>query len=144
MILKEAIYSDWKLLLDWRNDIESRKNSHSMDLISEESHKKWFKKLLKNSKRKLFIAYVSELAVGTVRADFDIAVDAYELSWTVAPDARGKGIGKRMVNLFVKSMNSSIRAEIKEGNTSSIKIAEYAGLNFINKEGKVLHYSNKK
>ncbi|MGF6850941.1 hypothetical protein QFZ51_006176 [Chitinophaga sp. W3I9] len=40
MILRKATIEDWKILLDWRNDIETRKNSHKIEIIEEENHKK--------------------------------------------------------------------------------------------------------
>jgi len=140
--LKEATLEDWKLLLDWRNDIATRKNSHNIDLVKEEDHKAWLCKVIKNSNRKLFIAYQNKKPVGTARADYDELEKNYELSWTVAPNSRGKGIGKHMVKCLADVLKTKIRAEIKKGNTSSIRIAEYAGMNFKGKKGEVLYYSN--
>ena len=142
MILREATISDWELLLHWRNDVETRKNSHNMDLVDEQNHKQWLTGVIENPNRKLFIAFVDDVAVGTVRADFDEVSEIHHLSWTVSPNARGQGVGKRMVRLCAANLNAKIRAEIKEGNESSVKIAEHAGLRLIEQMGDVLHYSN--
>jgi RimJ/RimL family protein N-acetyltransferase len=80
--------------------------------------------------------------VGTVRADFDEALNDYLLSWTTSPDARGKGTGKRMVKTLVDLLNTRIRAEIKSGNTASVKIAEFAGLTLKKEDHRVLYFSN--
>ena len=143
MILRKATNEDWKILLDWRNDIETRKNSHNMELVEEESHKKWFNSILANENRQLYIAFENEIPVGTVRADYDKQNTEYELSWTISPDFRGKGIGKIMVKMLADQLQAAkIRAEIKNGNIASLKIAEYAGMRFKKEENQVLHYSS--
>lgn len=142
MKLREVTFDDWKLLLDWRNDIETRKRSHTMDVIPEENHKAWLQNVLNNPHRQLFIAIVDETPVGTARADFDNSCAAFELSWTISPNSRGKGVGKRMVKLLVEKLNDRVRAEIKEDNIPSIKIAEFANLKFYKKDNQVLHFTN--
>ncbi len=142
MIIRKVTIDDWKILLSWRNDIITRKNSHNMELIKEESHKKWMLSILKNINRKLFIAIENEKAVGTVRADFEEKTKSYELSWTISPDFRGKGIGKKMLKLICINLNAKVKAEIKKENIASIKIAEFAGLKFKKNIKGVLHYSN--
>ena len=142
LFLRKATIDDWKILLDWRNDIETRKNSHNMELVEKEIHKRWLNSILANRNRQLYIAIESEMPVGTVRADFDEHISTYELSWTISPDFRGKGIGKKMVKLLTDKLNAKLRAEIKYGNISSVKIAEFAGLKLKKEENGVLHYSN--
>ena len=142
MKLINAKIDDWKFLLDWRNDIETRKNSHNMELVEEANHKKWLNSILANENRQLFIAIENEIPVGTVRADFDNTTDVFELSWTISPSYRGKGIGKEMVKLLADRLNAKIRAEIKKGNISSMRIAEFAGLTMKLEENGVLYYVN--
>ena len=142
MILRKVTFEDWKILLDYRNNLETRKNSHNMEIVGEENHKKWLVSILANENRQLFIALDNEIPVGTVRADFDKQNNEYELSWTISPDFRGKGIGKIMVKLLADKLQAKIRAEIKNGNIASVRIAEYAGMTFKKEENEVLHYSN--
>ena len=139
MRLRKATKDDLKILLDWRNDVQTRIHSKNMDLIEEESHLKWFDSILKNPRRNLFIAIHKGTRVGTVRADED--EKAYELSWTVSPDFRGKGLGKRMVKLLADKVRGKIRAEIKEENIPSKKIAKFVGMKLQKKENGILHYS---
>ena len=113
-----------------------------MDLVSKEQHQAWLQAVITNPYRKLFIAYQGEQPVGTVRADYAAHTDRHELSWTVAPNARGKCVGKHMVKHLVETLNTKARAEIKEGNGSSIKIATHAGLHLVAQKGDVLHYFN--
>ena len=142
MQLRKVNLEDWKTLLEWRNDIETRTRSHSIEMITEEEHKNWLRNVINNPNRILFVADIDKVLVGTVRADFDSTTNSYELSWTISPQARGRGIGKKMVKLLVEKLNSRVRAEIKEDNIPSIKIAESANLKFYKKEQQVLHYCN--
>lgn len=140
--LRKVTFEDWPLLLEWRNDEETRNNSHTTALVAEESHKNWLKHALEDSSKQLYIAEEDGIPVGTVRADFDEALNDYLLSWTTSPDARGKGTGKRMVKTLVDLLNTRIRAEIKSGNTASVKIAEFAGLTLKKEDHRVLYFSN--
>ena len=57
MKIRKVQINDWKILFDWRNDIETRKNSHNMELVKEDDHKKWLKSVLENKNRELFREY---------------------------------------------------------------------------------------
>lgn len=142
MKLRKVNFEDWETLLDWRNDLETRTRSHSIEMIQEEHHKDWLRNVINDPNRILFVAEINDTPVGTVRADFDLTTNSYELSWTISPHARGQGIGKKIVKLLVEKLDSRVRAEIKEDNIPSIKIAESANLKFYKKEKQVLHYCN--
>ena len=51
MKLRKAIFDDWKILLDWRNDPTTRENSFETGDISEQTHKLWFNDSLLNPYR---------------------------------------------------------------------------------------------
>jgi RimJ/RimL family protein N-acetyltransferase len=140
--LRKVKLEDWPLLLDWRNDEETRKNSHTTEPVAEASHKTWLSKVLANPSTQLYIAEEDGIPVGTVRADYHESQNDYLLSWTIAPHARGKGIGKLMVKAMVEMLNGRIRAEIKSGNIASVKIAEFAGLSLRKEEHQILYFSN--
>ncbi|MBC9933819.1 GNAT family N-acetyltransferase [Chitinophaga qingshengii] len=144
MILRKVNMEDWPLLLEWRNDIETRNNSHHPEPVAEEDHKRWLNTVLNNPNRHLYIAVDDNEPVGTVRADFEPHTQTYELSWTISPQFRGKGVGKKMVGLLVALLatGAKVRAEVKKGNIASAKIAESAGLSFQKEENNILHYSN--
>ena len=80
----------------------------------------------------------NRLPVGTIRAYY--SQGEHELSWAVAPNARGRGLGKRMVALLANQITDPIRAEIKADNEASMRIAEYAGMKYVREENGVLHY----
>ncbi|MCV2401895.1 GNAT family N-acetyltransferase [Marinomonas sp. C2222] len=142
--LRPASLEDANVLLAWRNDTETRLASHNQDIISLEQHITWLEHSLAiPDKRQLWIAEIDGVAVGTCRADVvtDTTENVWELSWTVAPEMRGKGIAYRMLRAFITSFESSLMAQIKCENIASIKVADKLG--FILKEEKegVLFYS---
>ena len=129
---------DADILLRWRNDPQTRKSSKNSDLIPMKQHVKWLMSSLKDKNRKIHIAERGRVPVGTIRTDYLNGVN--ELSWTIAPEARGRGIGKEMVALFVKQIDTPIRAEIKIDNDTSKHIAEYADIDLFREENGMLYY----
>ncbi len=138
-ILRPVTMKDVDILLEWRNDKATREASHNTSLVAKEDHIAWLEKSLKNTNRRLFIAEENDCPVGTARADFDDGV--WELSWTVAPKSRGRGVAKRMVFMLAQQFVEPIRAEVKKDNKSSARIAEYVGMVLSREVDGVLHYS---
>lgn len=135
---KLATYNNWAMLLEWRNDEDTRKNSFSSKIISASEHKKWLSASIENPNREIFIVTDNKKPVGTLRVD--VMCDKREISWTIAPASRGKGYGKKMVRQLVNSLSVYILAKIKVSNYASIKVAEYAGLKYYKKDKNVLYY----
>lgn len=138
MLLRPAKMEDADTLLIWRNHAETRKAFHNSSEIGEQEHFLWMAKAIKNPKLIFYVAEVDGVLVGTVRAAFTDNV--WALSWTVSPKARGNEVGKKMVSEFTNQISAPLRAEIKDGNFASIKVAEHAGMKFSRKAGNVLHY----
>ncbi|MBU1296152.1 MAG: GNAT family N-acetyltransferase [Gammaproteobacteria bacterium] len=143
--LRPAEMKDAETLFVWRNDPETRKASRNSDEVIFESHLAWLDSSLSNtSKRLLWIAEVNGVAVGTCRADR--VENAWELSWTVAPEARGKGFAHQMLSKLVHYFDEPLVALVKVGNIASMKVAERAG--FVLKqdteqEGDILLYTRR-
>jgi len=138
IILRPATIQDADLLLEWRNDPETRKASHNTAEVQRDEHISWLSRTLNNPNRRLFVAEEDGAPVGTVRAELSEGV--WELSWTVSPLARGRGVGKRMVALLASQISAPIRAEVKAGNIASARIAEHTGMEFDRETNGVLHY----
>jgi RimJ/RimL family protein N-acetyltransferase len=134
-----AAINDADILFEWRNDSETRKSSHNSQKIKPEEHIEWLKASLNNSNRKIFIVEYNGDLVGTIRTDY-LNGDCL-LSWTVAPKARGRGIGKEMVALFAHRITGRIRAEVKTSNEASKLIAEYAGMEFSCEKDGIIYYT---
>jgi RimJ/RimL family protein N-acetyltransferase len=138
MFLRQAHFEDWDILFKWRNDPETRKSSHSTNTISIDSHKSWLQSVLDNESKKIYIAIENDIPVGTVRADY--YSEYCKLSWTIAPEFRGKGIGKAMVKILADSISMPLKAEVKKDNIASVKIAEYIGLILEKEENGILFF----
>lgn len=138
MKLRPAVLEDAELLLAWRNDPVTRSSSRNTWPVTEAEHLAWLRQVLGDPNRRLFIAEENGVPVGTVRADFDGR--AHELSWTVAPEARGRSVGRRMVQLVVGRAGGPLRAQIKASNLASIRIAETAGMHLAGEREGMLQY----
>lgn len=130
--------SDAGILYKWRNDPQTRAASHNQDEIDFDTHLKWVEKSLKDTNRKIYIAEVGNLPVGTVRSDYNKGI--CELSWTVNPEYRGQGIGRQMVTLLAKQIKGPIRAEVKAENLASSRIAEACGMKIETSKDGILYY----
>ncbi len=132
LVIRPATIQDGKLLFDWRNDAQTRAASRSSDPIDEQSHFEWLNASLVNPNRRLLIAELNSHPVGTVRIDL---CSPCEASWTVAPAARGKGIGARMVKQALRGIDFPVIAVARTANHASIRIAEMAGFTVIHNDG---------
>jgi RimJ/RimL family protein N-acetyltransferase len=134
MKLRKATFNDWKVLLDWRNDPLTRKNSFTQEIIKEENHKKWFKKNLIGETSNLFILETeTNEPVGTIRSD-KTDNNSYLLSWNISPHHRKKGYGSLILNLFLQNKIGIFTAEIKSENLASIKMVEKNGFKRVNEQ----------
>ncbi len=138
IVLRVATMEDADLLLAWRNDPTTRAASHNTAEISRSEHLAWLVATLDDPNRRLLIAEHRGVPVGTVRADLSAGV--WELSWTTAPQARGRGLTKQMVALLSRQISDPIRAEVKVGNIASARIAEHAGMQLESEADGILHY----
>jgi RimJ/RimL family protein N-acetyltransferase len=107
-----------KVLFDWRNDPLTKEMSRNQDAVEWGTHINWLAGRL--SRPHLYIATIDGCPVGTFR------VDGEEISYTVAPEHRGKGVGLAML-CHARARFGPLRAEIFERNIASIKIAKRAG-----------------
>ena len=105
----------------------------------KDEHLAWLKNTLNDENKKFFIAEENGLPVGTVRADREYGI--HELSWTVAPNERGHGIGKEMLLMMIREFAEPIRAEIKAWNKATIRIAEHIGMKYDGQKKGILYYS---
>ena len=135
--LIKAQKKDWKTLLNWRNDELTRKNSLSSETINTEEHKIWFFNSILSGKRIIYIVKIDNQNVGTVRVDKE--EEGSVISWTVAPEHRGKGYAKKTVKKLIETLDGKIIAVIKKSNIASIKVAEYCNMSIL-KEKKELRY----
>ncbi|MEA5479320.1 GNAT family N-acetyltransferase [Pseudanabaena galeata UHCC 0370] len=135
--LRDAKYEDCELLWKWANDPISRAASFSSDYILWEDHLKWFNEKLNSVDCYYFIA-VNKLKqpVGQIRFDIDKELQAL-VSISVDHKYRGQGYGKLILQMAISKLFQhisviKIRALIKSGNVSSIKLFESGGFKKVN------------
>ena len=97
---------------------------------------------IENPNRELYIAELDGKSVGTVRVDYCHESQYCELSWTIAPNSRGQGLGKSMVGLMACKIDYQIFAEIKQGNIESARIAESVGMQLKCTENGIMYWRN--
>ena len=125
IVLRPATMEDAETLFRWRNDPVTRANSIIQDPVPWDNHVAWLSASLRRPDRTLLIA--GSIPVGTVR--FDTVGDVTEMSWTVAPEARGKGVGFQMV--LAASEGKNLVAKIMKHNIASQKIAAKSGFSLL-------------
>ena len=140
--LRPATIEDADLLLEWRNDPETRKACHNTSVIQRENHISWLSKTLCNPSRKLFVCEENGIPVGTARTDFSDGV--HTISCIVAPNARGRTVIKRMLALLASQIKEPIRAEVKAlgtgRNKAAARVAAYAGMKLVRITDGILHF----
>ena len=124
--LRPATMDDASILLQWRNDESTRMASRNQEVVAEAEHLEWLKRSFADDNRKILIAEVDGQPVGTIRLDQNDE-DSTEVSWTVAPSSRGKGIGKAIVRAAIAGTSGKLIAYVREENIASQKIATTVG-----------------
>lgn len=98
MYLRKTTIDDAKMILDWRNDEITRKNSFSKNVISMDEHVKWLTRKLADNSCMMFILVDSDEPVGSIRVD--IQKKTGEVSYMIAPSKRGMGYGTAILGLL--------------------------------------------
>jgi RimJ/RimL family protein N-acetyltransferase len=124
--IRLATSTDSLEVLRWRNELGSRMNSRENDLIPLETHEKWFEQVLNNPERVLLIGESDDAqSLGQVRFDrVGIEAFSYEVSITLAPEARGQGLALPLLSaaevfLLEKRGTLQLRAFVNNGNKAS-------------------------
>lgn len=124
--LREASLSDKDIILEWRNDSVSLANSLNDQPVSTSTHNIWFEKTLADEDKFVFLGYVTDQdkPFGMVRFDVDTHHQQADVSINLAPEARGRGLGKSLLSAGIKKFltyrTCILSAKIKPENKASI------------------------
>lgn len=126
--LREVEAADCRMLFDWANDFEVRKNSFQSDTIPYEIHIEWFQKKLADTDCEMFLCIVDKKEAGLVRIEYKGKEGV--ISYSVAKEVRGMGYGQKM--LLLVEEKAARRAEwltgyVKPENIESQCIFEKLG-----------------
>lgn len=126
MNLRKAQLEDALLVLEWRNDETSRKNSFNQEVISQETHLNWFKKKLSDESCLFYILEDEEGPAGCIR--LDVTKDIGEISSMIEPSRRGKGYGTIIMSLMEKEAKKAglktLVGFVSSSNPASAKCCE--------------------
>lgn len=129
--LREAAQQDMDLLFGWANDPVVRANSFTVDPIPYESHVAWFQRMMKDDSALQYILMDGEVPVGQIR--LNINGEEAEIGYSVASEFRGKGYGRKMLQLVLEKVNEErpgirkLVAKVKPENAASAKLFESEG-----------------
>jgi RimJ/RimL family protein N-acetyltransferase len=130
---RQATIEDAKLVFDWSNDPETRKNSFNSEPIEWDGHLSWFEQRLKQEDM-ILIFEAESIPIGMVR--FSFSENNAVIGVIVDPANRGKNYGAQIIalgsSIFSKKHPvTSICAFIKKENIGSIKSFEKANFKFV-------------
>ena len=129
--LTAASKGNSRVLWEWRNHPEVRKNFFNSDPVSWEDHEVWFSQKLRDPYTKIYIATCKEHRVGVIR--FEIEDKSIGVSVGLNPAFFGKGFGSAIIRYgtekFLKEIKpgKSVTARIKKNNIASQKAFAKAG-----------------
>lgn len=119
------------LLYRWANDPAVRSNSFQTEPIPYEVHRKWFAGIMAREDVIQFILMEDETPVGQIRLNVE-GNDA-EIGYSIAPEYRGRGYGRRLLQLAEEKVRSEYPAihrltgKVKPGNAASSGAFEKEG-----------------
>ena len=143
--MRHARLPDEALLLAWANDPRTREHSFSSDLISAETHRRWFRSRLRDLENcRLYIAEICEgLPVGQVR--FERQGQAWEISYSLAPPFRKRGLGRPLLKAALLKMRSefpgvTVIGRVKPDNHPSCRVFESLSFDVCSDDGMVVYH----
>ncbi|MFJ4997528.1 GNAT family N-acetyltransferase [Microbacterium sp. NPDC088619] len=129
-LARPATAEDGQMLLEWRNDPTVRLSSRSRGEIDWRSHRDWLARSLEDPDRRLLMIERDGMPVATCRWDRS-AEGEWEISITVAPESRGRGIAASVVRAAENALSAlpplRLVAAVHHDNVASRRLFERAG-----------------
>lgn len=127
--LRPVRWADADVLLAWANDPGTRSASFTTGPIARPDHLRWLEGSLLSPTRRLFIGWADGQPIGTVR--LDDTPEGAVVGITVAPEQRGRGRGRRLLDLLrIWATGSSVPrlvAWVRHDNPASLRLFHAAG-----------------
>lgn len=130
LLLRAARREDAMALWTWANDPETRAASFCPDPIPLATHLAWLQSKLADDRTAILVAEDEDGPAGVVR--FEPAADGTTISVALAAEARGRGLGTRLIaestrRFAALSPGATVHAYIKPENGRSLAAFERAG-----------------
>ena len=132
MVLRSVVQGDEALLLRWANDPVTRAASRVDVPIAPADHHRWLERRLATpDDARLWIGETDGAPVGVVRFERRTPT-AVEVSITVAPDARGRGLARALLDAGLAAARDAfgpvtVLADILPDNEASLRLFTRAG-----------------
>ena len=107
-LLRRATPEDEEVLLIWKNDPITRENSGDSRQVTPEEHHNWFTKRLQSDNVLLYIFCADGRPAGQGR--LDLLGYTAEISYGLAPEFRGKGLGRKLLTQLIEKVASDPQA----------------------------------
>lgn len=133
--LRRATPKDARLLFEWRNHPSVRSVSNNSAIIEWGAHEAWFRKVMQDPDRIVYIAEQDMQAVGVIR--FDIDKQVADVSLYLAPGLSGKGLGTQLLLggeaelLRERPDVERLDATVLEGNEASHRLFRRCAYQFV-------------
>jgi UDP-2,4-diacetamido-2,4,6-trideoxy-beta-L-altropyranose hydrolase len=129
LIARPAVLSDEWLLLGWANEPLVRKNSFNPDAIDPASHRNWFFSRLRNPDHCQIYIVESDRGVPLGQVRFEKGDNSWELHYSLASHARGRGLGTRFLRCALDAFRKShkgvlVFGQVKADNKASQRVFE--------------------
>jgi RimJ/RimL family protein N-acetyltransferase len=142
--LRFANRGDADRLFAWRNDPVTLACFRSTAVVPREDHDRWVKFNVESGygEHIVLMAENGGQPVGVIRFDADKKdVMSYDVSITVAPDHRDKGLASMMLaHACALVQDFSLNAEIRSDNVASKKVFERCGFSIVGSDDRFVTY----
>lgn len=141
--LRPAVWADADLLMSWRNDPATVESSRTRRLVDRSEHERWLSGVLTDGARRLWVAQLDTLPIGSVR--LDVADATGEISLVVAPEWRARGFGSRIMSTLMEDLRGdlqarSLRAVARLDNLASRRLFASCGFREVAQVGGYCHF----
>lgn len=134
--LRRAVGGDMRQVYEWRNAEDTRRHSHSSDVIPFADHQRWFERVLADPQRALLIAEDQGRPVGVLR--YDVQQHGALVSIYLVPGCGGAGYGPAILSAGSRWLAAeypdvqTVVGEVLEANVASHRAFREAGYVFKN------------
>ena len=134
LILRKVEEKDRDSILEWRNSEAVRPYMYNDELITEESHNKWFSSMLLDDTKSYWIIELDSTPVGVVNLT-NIDKSNKVCDWAVYifdPSVRGKGVGSYVEksilhHVFEELKFNKLNCEVLETNQKVVEMHKKFG-----------------
>ena len=147
--LRKATAQDAQNLFEWANDPTVRFYAFDQNKIEWSGHMQWFQRKLDSKECLILILEQGGSAKGQIR--FDYVQGRWQIDYSIAPNQRGKGLGRLIVQKGLSFLADSlineecyeVYGDVKTSNIASCKVFRSLGFSEKSVHSDVVHFKKK-